>query len=251
LPAAPLLPVAAQDLPELLQSQFKDRAGQLGSVFYVRYRDNVVLSDGRNLLRMAALTDAIDLPDGSRAETASRATIFAEMIRAMRRDGPLASLVALFAVTVVVLIAARDVLGALFVLGSLLFGTVCMLGLAVSCGDRLNFLNFIAIPITLGIGCEYPFNVFDRARLLGGDVSGAVSRAGMAVLLCSYTTVIGYGSLLFADSQALQSFGRLAIFGEVSCVLAALFLLPALLYLTRKSAIRASARLATVNDREP
>ena len=72
---------------------------------------------------------------------------------------------------------------------------------------KLNFLNFIALPITFGIGCEYPFNVFDRSRLLGGDVTTAVKRTGGAVALCSFTTTIGYGSLLFADNQALQSFG--------------------------------------------
>jgi predicted RND superfamily exporter protein len=233
LPPLDLRVLSARDLPSLVRTQFEDRAGRVGAVFYVRYRDNVVLSDGRNLLRMAALTDDIDLGDGSRAQTASRATIFAEMIRAMRRDGPLASLCALCAVVLVVVLATREVRGVLVVLGALLFGVVSMLGLAALTQDRLNFLNFIAIPITLGIGCEYPFNVFDRSRLLHGDVSGAVSRAGMAVLLCSYTTVIGYGSLLFADSQALQSFGRLAISGEIACVLAALLLLPAILHLVR------------------
>ena len=235
LPPAELRVVTAGDLPSLLQAQFRDRQGHLGTVFYVRYRDSVVLSDGRNLLRMAALTDQLDLADGSHAQTASRATIFAEMIRAMRRDGPLASGVALLAVTLVVLFATRSLRGALIVIGALLFGVVCMLGQAAVLQERLNFLNFIAIPITLGIGCEYPFNVYDRSRLLHGDVSGAVSRAGMAVLLCSYTTAIGYASLLFADSQALQSFGRLAIAGEVACVVAALLLVPAALHVFRSN----------------
>ena len=67
-------------------------------------------------------------------------------------------------------------------------------------------------------------------RLLGGDVTSAVKLHLGAVSLCSYTTIIGYGSLLFADNQALQSFGKLSIMGELACVLAALFFLPALLH---------------------
>jgi predicted RND superfamily exporter protein len=43
--------------------------------------------------------------------------------------------------------------------------------------------------------------------------------------------VIGYGSLLFADNQALQSFGKLSISGEIACVLGALLFLPSLLHL--------------------
>jgi predicted RND superfamily exporter protein len=96
---------------------------------------------------------------------------------------------------------------------------------------QLNYFNFIALPITFGIGCEYPFNVFDRTRLLSNDVSTAVSRTGAAVALCSYTTTVGYASMLFADNQALQSFGRLAMWGEIACVGMALLFLPSLLHL--------------------
>jgi predicted RND superfamily exporter protein len=51
------------------------------------------------------------------------------------------------------------------------------------------------------------------------------------VALCSFTTTVGYGSLLFADNQALQSFGRLAMSGEILALVAALIVLPALLHL--------------------
>ena len=95
----------------------------------------------------------------------------------------------------------------------------------------MNYVNFIAIPITLGIGCEYPFNIADRVRLLGGDVREAVSRSAGAVLLCSFTTIVGYGSLMLSDFQALESFGKLAVTGEIACVLAAVLFLPSVLAL--------------------
>src|SRR5262249_26623377 len=95
---------------------------------------------------------------------------------------------------------------------------------------RLNFLNFIALPITFGIGSEYPFNIYDRTRLLRGDATRAVTLSGGAVALCSYTTVVGYGSLLFSDNQSLQSFGWFAISGEIACISAALFIVPSLLH---------------------
>ena len=113
-------------------------------------------------------------------------------------------------------------------------GVLWMVGAAAHADLRLNFLNFIALPITFGIGCEYPFNIFDRSRLLGGDVSGAVKRVGGAVTLCSFTTTVGYGSLLFADNQALQSFGRLAVSGEITTLLCAVLVLPALLHVIMK-----------------
>jgi predicted RND superfamily exporter protein len=198
---------------------------------YIKYKYGVSFSDGRTLLRMAKTTDNVKLPDGTVVQTASRSTIFAEMIRSMERDGPLATGASFLAVMVVVVAATRSRVGSFSVLLALLMGVTILVGAAAMTDTRLNFFNFIALPITFGIGCEYPFNVFDRTRLLRGDVSSAVSRGGGAVALCSYTTTIGYGSMLFSDNQALQSFGRLAMWGEIACVVMALFFLPALLHL--------------------
>jgi predicted RND superfamily exporter protein len=221
-----------KDLPLLLRRRFEENDGRIGTVFYVKYRNEVSLSDGHNLLRIARSTDNVRLPDGTVVQTASRATVFAEMIRSMARDGPRATVASLLAVAVVVVVATRNLRGALAVLASLVLGVTWLVGGAAWLGEKLNYVNFVVLPITFGIGCEYPFNVYDRSRLLGGDVAAAVERVGGAVALCSFTTVVGYGSLIFADFQALRSFGRLAVSGELACVAGALLVLPALLRLT-------------------
>ncbi|MDB4941636.1 MAG: putative rane protein [Labilithrix sp.] len=222
--------VEAKDLPSFVLRRFQEKNGTVGTPFYVRYRPNVSRNDGHNLLRIAATVDGIVLPDGTRVDTASRSTVFAEMIKSLERDGPLATGVSFGCVLIVVLLATASRRGSVSVILSLVMGVTWTLGIAALMGWRLNFLNFIALPITFGIGSEYPFNIYDRSRLLGGDVTSAVKLHLGAVALCSYTTIIGYGSLLFADNQALQSFGKLSIVGELSCVLAALFFLPALLH---------------------
>ncbi len=231
IPPETLGVVAPEDLPGLLKTRFSERDGTLGTILYVRYKPEIARNDGHNLLRMAQSIDGVRLPDGTRVDTASRATVFAEMIRSLERDGPLATGVSFLAVVAVVILATSSKRGAFAVILSLVMGVVWMLGSATLFGGRLNFLNFIALPITFGIGSEYPFNIFDRSRLLGGDVTGAVKLHFGAVALCSYTTVVGYGSLLFADNQALQSFGRFSIGGEIACFAAAVLFLPSLLHL--------------------
>jgi predicted RND superfamily exporter protein len=231
------------DLPALLRRRFEENDGRVGTVFYVKYRNDLSLSDGYNLLRIARTTDNVRLPDGTVVQTASRATVFAEMLRSMETDGPRATLASFLAVTAVVLLATRNVRGALSVLVVLVLGVTWLVGGAAWFGEKLNYVNFITLPITFGIGCEYPFNVYDRSRLLGGDVSAAVKRVGGAVALCSFTTVVGYSSLLFADFQALQSFGRLAVSGEIACLSGALFVLPALLHLLKRRRAFAGAPL--------
>jgi predicted RND superfamily exporter protein len=221
----------AKDLPELLRRRFEENDGRLGTVLYVKYRNAISLSDGRVLLRVARTTDNVRLRDGTAVQTASRATVFAEMIRSMESDGPRATAASFLAVAFVVVCATRRVRGALGVLATLTLSVLWLVGGAAWFGEKLNYVNFVTLPITFGIGCEYPFNIYDRTRLLSGDVAGAVGRVGGAVALCSFTTAVGYASLLVSDSQALQSFGRLALSGEVACLLGALFTMPALLHL--------------------
>ncbi|MCL2778773.1 MAG: MMPL family transporter [Polyangiaceae bacterium] len=232
-PPETLRVLGPKDVPTLFRRRFQENNGTIGTIFYVKFV-NLSFSDGHNLLRIAKTTDNVKLPDGTEVQTASRSTVFAEMIRSMERDGPLASFASLAAVTIVVVLATSSLRGAATVLVSLLLGVTWMVGGAAWSDMKLNFLNFIALPITFGIGSEYPFNLFDRSRLLGGDVPMAVRRAGGAVALCSFTTTVGYGSLVFADNQALQSFGHLAMSGEIACLAAAMLVLPSLLTVWKK-----------------
>jgi len=50
--------------------------------------------------------------------------------------------------------------------------------------------------------------------------------------------------LLFADNQALQSFGKLSITGEIACVLGALVFLPAILHVLAEVSASRARRLA-------
>ena len=109
---------------------------------------------------------------------------------------------------------------------------------------RVTFLNFIALPITFGIGAEYALNVVTRYRE-ERDIVQAVVSTGAAVALCSWTTIVGYGSLLAARNQALQGFGWMAILGEVACLSAAIIALPAVLLWRRGAAARRGSGHAT------
>jgi predicted exporter len=229
MPPPELAPIEGKELPPLIRRRFEENDGRIGTVLYVQPRNDVPLSDGHVLLRMAATTDNLVLSNGAVVPTASWWTVYAEIIRSISHDGPLATLVSLGAVALVVIAATRTFKGSVAVISSLLLGVLCALGVGVLLDMKLNFVNFIALPITFGIGCEYPFNVFDRSRLLGGDVRSAVALSGGAVALCSYTTTIGYGSLLFSDQMALQSFGKLAMCGEIACLTGAVLFMPALL----------------------
>ncbi|MFO0663401.1 MAG: MMPL family transporter [Polyangiaceae bacterium] len=225
--------VEPENLPPFIKRRFTERDGRLGTVMYFKLKVTY-FGDAHSALRLSETLDNVKLPTGQTVQTATYATVFAEMMRSLRRDVPLASLIAFFAVAVVVIFATGSARGALVVLTSLLVGVIATLGGAAIFDVKLHYVNFIALPITFGIGCEYPFNVYDRSRILKGDITTAVRRTAGAVALCSFTTTVGYGALLYNDFGALISFGKLAVAGEIACIIAALFVVPSLLHLTKK-----------------
>jgi len=79
------------------------------------------------------------------------------------------------------------------------------------------------------------------------DILRSVMSTGAAVALCSWTTIVGYGSLLAARNQALQGFGAMAILGEVSCLSAAIVALPAFIIWSDRRR-KASTTEAPAND---
>lgn len=68
----------------------------------------------------------------------------------------------------------------------------------------------------------------------------AVISTGAAVAVCSWTTIVGYGSLLAARNRALQGFGAMAILGELACITAAILALPGILLWMKRSRARRS-----------
>jgi predicted RND superfamily exporter protein len=222
------------DLPPLIKARFTEQDGRVGTAVYVYLNPKLSRSRGENLLEIADLFEGVSVKPGQIVPNASRATVFAEMIRSMGRDAPLATSAALAVVLLVSLLATRALGPASAVLGSLLVGVWLTVGCAAWLNVRLNYLNFVALPLTFGIGVEYAINLYDRVRLYGGDIARGIASAGGAVGLCSLTTILGYGALIFADNQALQSFGKYAVFGEVSCMVTALVIMPATLEIFRR-----------------
>ena len=99
-------------------------------------------------------------------------------------------------------------------------------------GLKVSFLDFIALPITLGLGIDYAINIAHRqASEAAPDPLVTLRSSGSAVFICSLTTIIGYGSLLVSQNLAIRGFGAASLIGEITCVLSALVLVPALLAL--------------------
>jgi predicted RND superfamily exporter protein len=234
-PPANLRVLTPSDLPTLALRIFTEPDGSVGRVVLVYYiEQGLSVWNGQDLLRIASVIQKIHLPDGRVIDTSGNAVVFSAMLRSILRDGPIATAASLAVVLILILLIMRPMRAALMAIGSLLVGVIWMVGAAGWAEVKITFLNFIALPITFGIGAEYAINVVSRYQQ-GKDMVRAVSSTGSAVALCSWTTIVGYGSLLAARNRALQGFGAMAILGEVACLAAAIIGLPSMvLWLGRR-----------------
>ena len=216
------------DLPPLARRPFTETDGTVGRPVLVYHAsDNVSMWEGHDLLAIAQVLQRLRLPDGTIIESAGTPMVFGAMLRSVLRDGPRATALSFIAVAVLMVMLVRRRRAKLAAVATLVLGVLWMVGAAGLLGVRITFLNFIALPITFGVGGEYALNIVARWQN-EWSMPKAVRSAGGAVLLCSWTTIVGYGSLLAAHSQALRGFGAMAILGEICCLSAALVAMPAL-----------------------
>jgi predicted exporter len=240
LPPKGLRAFGIADLPDALARPFSERDGTRGRVVYISPLDGDVTFDAHYLLRWADAFRRTVLPDGSVVLGSGRAVIFADMWSAVVADVPIAVVVSFLATLLIVAITFRRRGATLSVMGSLVIGVLWMTAGMALAKAKLNFLNFIALPITFGIGVDYAVNVVQRELDLADPIE-VLRRTGGAVILCSMTTLLGYLALVGSVNFGVRSLGVAAVLGEVSCLLAAVLVLPAgQLWWRSRSAQRAS-----------
>ncbi|NDF15602.1 hypothetical protein EB061_09820 [bacterium] len=224
-----------RDLPELVREKFREKDGTLGKLVLVEPSLSPELARSGNLIHFVrSIREAADRVEPG-AAVAGTLPVTADLFESIIADGPKATAFAFLAVFLMIVLLFRDKTLILQCSFALWVGVLWLAGFIFGFHQKINFLNFIALPITFGIGVDYGVNIFERYRLeKSRGILGVIEETGGAVLLASLTTVTGYGSLLIASNQAFVSFGRLAIVGEFTCVFAAVISLPALLWILEK-----------------
>ncbi len=254
LPPDTLTPWHVTDLPEMLTRPFTDRAGVVGRLALIEPAAGQSDSDVKYLMRWADSFRSVRLPSGESIRGSGRAVIFADILSTVLHDIPRTVALAFFATVASVLLAFRRGWHASFVLASLLVGVGWVAFGMTLLHLKINFFNFVALPVSFGIGVDYSVNLMQRyAAEPKSGVMAALRRSGGAVVLCSMTTILGYLALLASVNQAIRSLGLLAVVGEIGCLAAATLVLPAWLYLRERRTASASIPPGTnePGDAEP
>ena len=102
---------------------------------------------------------------------------------------------------------------AVLVLFTLLTALVSTNALMTLFGLQWNFLNVIAFPLIIGVGIDYSIHLIFAMRRQGAIQQSVWQGVGLAITFCGLSSVIGFGSLSFAQNDVLRSLGQICAIG--------------------------------------
>lgn len=131
----------------------------------------------------------------------------------------------------------RQLLDTFLALLPAIFGVGCLLGAMTLIDLRLNMINLVGIPLSLGLGVDggvFLVSLAAAHRRHGGSRQTLTERISVgchAIVITTITTVISFGTLVFTSTPAIRSLGKMMAIGTVACLIGALFLLTPILLL--------------------
>ena len=156
-----------------------------------------------------------------------------ESTRLMTEGYVKGGLYAMTAIIFYVFFMFRNVRTVFFVLLPVLAGSIWTVGVMELIGLKLNMANLVILPLILGVGVVNGIHIPHRYREEEDKHASVLGKStGQAVVLSSFTTMIGFGSLMVADHSGVFSLGLVLTIGVFNCLIASITFLPALLKLS-------------------
>lgn len=146
----------------------------------------------------------------------------------MRRSYELAAFYSMLTILPVVLFDLGSLGATLLALLPLAVGMLQMFGLMGILDIPLNAANMISLALMLGMGMDNGVHIIHDYLSQRGPYRMSPA-TGVAVVLNTLTTMVGYAVLIIADHRGLQSLGRILTIGMTCCLFTSFVLTPALL----------------------
>jgi len=145
----------------------------------------------------------------------------------VKDDTPRIAAIAMFLVFVLALLDLRHLGRALAAILALISGMIWAGAAMALFGVQLSVVNFVGIPILMGIGVDVVIHLLHRLEEEGpGRVREALATTGWASILSTLTTVASFAALILATHRGVQSLGMMIVLGLSLVTLSGFVLVP-------------------------
>jgi hopanoid biosynthesis associated RND transporter like protein HpnN len=212
--------MTVDDLPPTLRNRFVGVTGK--HLLQIYPKENIW--DRENQARFVA-----DLRKVDRRATGTPVQLL-EYTTLLKQSFEEAALYSLFAIATLVYIHFRKISCVVLSLIPVGVGFLWMVGFMGVFGIPFNPANIITLPLVVGIGVTNGIHILNRfAEELHPSI--LAKSTGKAVLISGLTTIAGFGSLIAAKHQGIESLGYVMATGTATCMVVGLTFLPAILNL--------------------
>lgn len=213
-------PLRVQDLPRTLQNRF---IGVTGKYLIMVYPKKDVWDRENQHEFISQLREVYPQVTGTPVQ-------LYEYTNLLRRSYEEAARYSLAAIAILILIHFRSLVSLVLALIPVVLGAVWLGGFMGYFNVPFNPANIMTLPLVIGIGVTNGIHILNR--FAEEQHPSILARStGKAVLVSGLTTIAGFGSLILAEHQGIQSLGYVMSVGLASCMIVGLTFLPALLNL--------------------
>jgi hypothetical protein len=257
-PGNPAAEVSAEDAEKLrdvavgeplVSGRLVSAEGDLAVV--LAWLDRDIQDAGRikdNVEKVQSILDAHPLPDGYTYEIGGIPGLRANIMESLKAEQltflPVTGLIFI----IVLSWLFRRISGVVLPMGTVLIAVLGAVALLVATNHSINIVNNVLPTLIFVIGISDSIHMLTRdaeeieqGRSREEAVKATVRHTGLACLLTSVTTSVGFFSLLAADTEILRDFGWEAGAGVLFAYVGTLFFLPAALSYLKPVKRRATA----------
>ncbi|WP_407180951.1 MMPL family transporter [Bradyrhizobium sp. STM 3562] len=138
-----------------------------------------------------------------------------------------AGILALVAITILLIVALRRITDVLLTLIPLLLAGAVTLQISVLWGLPLNFANIVALPLLLGVGVA--FKIYYIMAWRAGKTGLLQSTLTRAVVFSAMTNAVAFGSMWVSSYPGMSSMGKMMALALVCTMAAAVLFQPVLM----------------------
>jgi hopanoid biosynthesis associated RND transporter like protein HpnN len=218
-------PLRVQDLPQALRDRFVGVTGKYLLMVYPK-------KDVWQRENQKEFIEELQKIDSNVTGTPVQLYYYTDLLKRSYEEAARYSLIA---IAILVFIHFRSPLSLALALVPVGVGFIWLGGLMGWFDVPLNPANIMTLPLVIGIGVTNGIHILNR--FAEEQTPSILARStGKAVLVSGLTAIAGFGSLILAKHQGIQSLGYVMSTGLATCMIAGLTFLPALLnYFTRET----------------
>ncbi len=206
-----------------LPSDIKDIfIGKDGSFIILAYPSRPIWEDENFMRFLRAESERVD------KDAFSIGTVFLNVTDRVKKDFVISLGLAFFFVSLLVFAGFRNFVYSLMAMAPVTISLFITLGITSLLGIKIHYVDMGTYAILLGAGVDYGVHIVHRLIEEKGNIVHAITGTGRAISIAALTTVVGFGSINFAQFPGLKDFGEILFIGILVSLFVSVFAIPAI-----------------------